>query len=131
LCNLFKPWRSPANLKDEVSTWDQAFKEYDFTKRQNQLMKNFNVRYECNDARDDHYTAMKKTLVEADSGKERSTGHPILGDFDDMKDDLDNSDYGLDEDDLSDDDEEKGPKTGRLLKEAGEMDGILSECGWL
>ncbi|KAJ7801806.1 hypothetical protein B0H14DRAFT_2386111 [Mycena olivaceomarginata] len=131
MLTLFKPWRSPANLKDEVSTWDQAFKEYDFTKRQNQLMKNFNVRYECNDARDDHYTAMKKKLAEVDSGKERSTGHPILGDFDDMKDDLDNSDYGLDENDLSDDDEEKGPKTGRLLKEAGEMDGILSECGWL
>jgi hypothetical protein len=131
MLTLFKPWRSPADLKDEISTWDQTFKEYDFTNRQSELMKNFNVRYECNDARDDHYAAMKKKLAEADSGKDRSTGHPILGHFDDMKDDLDNSDYGLEEDDFSDEDEEKGPKTARLLKEAGEMEGILSECGWL
>ncbi|KAJ7441126.1 hypothetical protein FB451DRAFT_1058292, partial [Mycena latifolia] len=57
---LFKPWRSPADLKDAVSTWDQAFKEHEFSPRQKELLQNFNVRYECNDARDDHFAQMKK-----------------------------------------------------------------------
>ncbi|KAJ7102080.1 hypothetical protein C8R44DRAFT_555561, partial [Mycena epipterygia] len=60
MMTLFKPWRSPADLKDSESTWDQIFNEHDFTPRQNELMRNFNVRYECNDARDDHFTTMKK-----------------------------------------------------------------------
>ncbi|KAJ6530256.1 hypothetical protein B0H19DRAFT_967915, partial [Mycena capillaripes] len=54
MLTLFKPWRSPSDLKDNISTWDQAFKEHKFTERQSQLIKNFDVRYECNDARDDH-----------------------------------------------------------------------------
>ncbi|KAJ7024013.1 hypothetical protein C8F04DRAFT_876384, partial [Mycena alexandri] len=60
MLTLFKPWRSPADLKDSVSTWDQSFKEHKFTARQNKLIKNFDVRYECNDARDDHFAQMKK-----------------------------------------------------------------------
>jgi hypothetical protein len=34
MLTLFKPWRSPGDLKDSLSTWDQAFKEHDFTERQ-------------------------------------------------------------------------------------------------
>ncbi|KAJ7156496.1 hypothetical protein C8R43DRAFT_883842, partial [Mycena crocata] len=60
MLTLFKPWRSPADLKDNLSTWDQAFTEHDFTERQMELLKNFDVRYECNDARDDHFAQMKK-----------------------------------------------------------------------
>ncbi|KAJ7749114.1 hypothetical protein B0H16DRAFT_1319422, partial [Mycena metata] len=60
ILTLFKPWRTPANLKDIISTWDQAFKDHKFTDRQSQLIKNFDVRYECNDARDDHFAQMRK-----------------------------------------------------------------------
>ncbi|KAJ7629545.1 hypothetical protein B0H17DRAFT_855571, partial [Mycena rosella] len=49
---LFKPWRSPVDFKDVISTWDHAFKAHFFSTRQNQLMKKFNVRYMCNDFRD-------------------------------------------------------------------------------
>lgn len=55
ILTLLKPWRSPEDLKDELSTWDQTFKEHDFTERQKELIKIFDVRYECNDARDDHF----------------------------------------------------------------------------
>ncbi|KAJ7914546.1 hypothetical protein B0H13DRAFT_1557711, partial [Mycena leptocephala] len=57
---LFKPWRSPADLKDLDSSWDQIFTEHKFTDRQQELIRNFNIRYECNDARDDHYATMRK-----------------------------------------------------------------------
>ncbi|KAJ7182678.1 hypothetical protein C8R43DRAFT_868814, partial [Mycena crocata] len=60
MLTLFKPWRSPADLKDDISTWDQAFTEHEFTERQKELLLNFDVRYECNDARDDHFAQMKK-----------------------------------------------------------------------
>jgi hypothetical protein len=62
MLTLFKPWRSPSDLKDMISTWDQAFKEHIFTDRQTQLMRNFDVRYECNDARDDHFAQMRKKI---------------------------------------------------------------------
>ncbi|KAJ7143086.1 hypothetical protein C8R43DRAFT_862848, partial [Mycena crocata] len=60
ILTLFKPWRVPADLKDNTSTWDQAFKGHEFTHRQSELIRNFDVRYECNNARDDHFTQMKK-----------------------------------------------------------------------
>ncbi|KAJ7832809.1 hypothetical protein B0H13DRAFT_1654044 [Mycena leptocephala] len=60
MLTFFKPWRAPEDLKDDVSTWDQAFLEYAFTDRQKELIANFNLRYECNDARDDHYAIMRK-----------------------------------------------------------------------
>ncbi|KAJ6585467.1 hypothetical protein B0H19DRAFT_924974, partial [Mycena capillaripes] len=65
MLTLFKPWRTPGDLKDNLSTWDQAFKEHEFTDRRKELINNFDVRYECNDARDDHYALMKKKLAEA------------------------------------------------------------------
>ncbi|KAJ7163730.1 hypothetical protein C8R46DRAFT_875283, partial [Mycena filopes] len=60
IMTLFKPWRTPSDLKDVFSTWDQTFLDHTFTSRQVQLISNFNIRYECNDARDDHFALMKK-----------------------------------------------------------------------
>ncbi|KAJ7740538.1 hypothetical protein B0H16DRAFT_1324385, partial [Mycena metata] len=63
MLTLFKHWRSPDDLKDGLSTWDQTFREFEFTERQSQLIANFNLRYECNDARDDHYAIMRKKMA--------------------------------------------------------------------
>ncbi|KAJ7161111.1 hypothetical protein C8R46DRAFT_865460, partial [Mycena filopes] len=60
MLTLFKPWRTPIDLKSADATWDQAFKAYEFTDRQKELIRNFDVRYECNDARDDHFALMRK-----------------------------------------------------------------------
>ncbi|KAF8877980.1 hypothetical protein BD779DRAFT_1430579, partial [Infundibulicybe gibba] len=56
---LFKPWRSGLDLKEKQETWDMAFLNYDFTERQKELMGNFNLKYECLDARDDFYAQMR------------------------------------------------------------------------
>ncbi|EJD37257.1 hypothetical protein AURDEDRAFT_43058, partial [Auricularia subglabra TFB-10046 SS5] len=54
MLTLFKPWRSGIDLKDHTTTWDLAFDSHVFSVRQLQIMDNFNLKYECLDARDDH-----------------------------------------------------------------------------
>ncbi|KAJ7083511.1 hypothetical protein C8R43DRAFT_909514, partial [Mycena crocata] len=53
MLTLFKPWHSGKDLKNDVDNWHEAFTDTTFRPKAIQLMKNFNVRYECNDARDD------------------------------------------------------------------------------
>ncbi|KAF8873715.1 hypothetical protein BD779DRAFT_1451518 [Infundibulicybe gibba] len=55
---LFKPWRTGADLKEEDETWDTAFLAHKFNERENELMHNFNLRYECLDARDDFHAQL-------------------------------------------------------------------------
>ena len=57
---LFHPWRTGKDLKLELETWDDAFTKYAFNELQKQLMNNFNIRYECLDARDDYRAQMKR-----------------------------------------------------------------------
>jgi len=60
MLTLFKPWRSGKDLKSEGYSWDETFTSHSFTSRQSELMDNFNIRYECNDARDDFSAQLKK-----------------------------------------------------------------------
>ncbi|KAJ7435556.1 hypothetical protein FB451DRAFT_1000339, partial [Mycena latifolia] len=60
MLTLFKPWRRGKDLKTEVDNWDEAFRDYKFSAKALMLMKNFNVRYECNDARDDFSAQERK-----------------------------------------------------------------------
>src|SRR3984885_14883713 len=60
MLTLFKPWRHGKNLKEDDQSWDEAFTNYKFTPRQIELMKFFNIRYECNDARDDYSKLLKQ-----------------------------------------------------------------------
>ncbi|KAI5821523.1 hypothetical protein K523DRAFT_197780, partial [Schizophyllum commune Tattone D] len=49
---LFKPWRHARDLKEEDETWEEAFANHNFTERERELMRNFNLRWECIDGRD-------------------------------------------------------------------------------
>ena len=62
MLTLFKPWRTGTSLKTKDASWDEAFNAHNFTKRQEQIMKNFNIRYECLDQRDDYLSELKKGL---------------------------------------------------------------------
>ena len=44
------------------ASWDEIFSDHDFRTQQRQLMKNFNIRYECLDARDDYRAQLKKGI---------------------------------------------------------------------
>ncbi|KAJ7844243.1 hypothetical protein B0H14DRAFT_3455688 [Mycena olivaceomarginata] len=112
---LFKAWRSPCDLKDTLSTWDQAFQEHEFTTRQKELIKNFDVRYECNDAKDDYFAQMKKKLADARKAGQDLFPTGFLSHKDKFAEDLNDFDYGSDDEDLVDNDEdtEKGKRTLR------------------
>jgi hypothetical protein len=63
MLTLFKPWRRGFDLKSSAqATWDDVFNDHKFETHQLQLMKNFNIRYECLDARDDYRAQLKKGI---------------------------------------------------------------------
>ncbi|KAF8184290.1 hypothetical protein K438DRAFT_1598473, partial [Mycena galopus ATCC 62051] len=45
--------------KKDVDNWDETFREHKFSQKALEKMKYFNIKYECNDARDD-YSALDK-----------------------------------------------------------------------
>jgi hypothetical protein len=54
MLTFFKPWWTGMDLKTKVESWDKSFVAHEFSKPQMDIMKYFNVRYECLDARDDY-----------------------------------------------------------------------------
>ncbi len=67
LLSLFKPWHNGMDLKTEQENWSEAFHIHEFDDKSKQLMDNFNLRYECSDARDG-FTAQRKLM--ANQGKQ-------------------------------------------------------------
>ncbi|THU78492.1 hypothetical protein K435DRAFT_699919, partial [Dendrothele bispora CBS 962.96] len=53
MLTFFKPWRSGKDLKTPDQTWERAFLTHKFDVRYQEMMNNFEVRYECLDSRDD------------------------------------------------------------------------------
>ena len=68
MLTLFKPWRHPHDLKLEKSSWSETFEGFEFSERQLELMKFFNIRYECSDDRDDFSKHRKEESGNANGG---------------------------------------------------------------
>lgn len=66
MLTLFKPWRNGMDLKSEMQNWSEVLDKYEFSNKFQNLMNNFNLRYECSDARDD-FSAQRKLM--ANQGK--------------------------------------------------------------
>jgi len=64
MLTIFKPWRFHLDLKSQLDSWHKKFMKYKFTNHQLQIMKYFNIRYECLDARDDFSTKYNKSDAE-------------------------------------------------------------------
>ena len=60
LLSLFKPWRYGRDLKGDDESWDEAFNQFTFDFHQQELMKFFNLRYECLDVQDDFHAELRK-----------------------------------------------------------------------
>jgi len=130
---LFKPWRKLEDLKDKDHSWDEMFTSHVFTERQLELMRYFNIRYECNDARDD-YSAQQK---QQSSSANLSTSW-LSSDFTDYQEEdietgEDDIDYTCDGD--RDDDIDRFMRLGKygIVKQA-EMDAMkrcMQMSGWL
>ncbi|KAL4259942.1 ATP-dependent DNA helicase [Pleurotus pulmonarius] len=59
MLTFFKPWRNGRSLKTKDETWEDSFLAYSFADRYIKVMKNFNLRYECLDSRDDFRSQMR------------------------------------------------------------------------
>ncbi|EDQ98317.1 uncharacterized protein LACBIDRAFT_336072 [Laccaria bicolor S238N-H82] len=127
MLSLFKPWRNGKDLKLEDESWDEAFCGYSFSARQLELMNNFNIKYECNDARDDYSAQMKK----------KGEREGILGSWDDTGGKLDANFPDFGEDGPLDVDEslymlgDPNSINNQKLHEMKRIENVVQNAGWL
>lgn len=95
MLTLFCPWRTGIDLKSADITWEQAFNDFTFTRRQREIMTNFNMRYECYDARDDYGAILRSAAKDGTLGLPDDDEH---SDSDSIY--ADNGENGEDEDEL-------------------------------
>ncbi|KAJ6549429.1 hypothetical protein DFH09DRAFT_926166, partial [Mycena vulgaris] len=129
MLTLFKPWRSGIELKETGMDWATAYALHNFTPRASQLMNNFNIRYECNDARDDHYAQLKRKTKEA----RRNQQSAYLGDEDDDLNDFDgvNEDIEADENGDGPDYSVPGPLHRAQARKMNKMKEMMTQAEWL
>ena len=128
MLTLFKPWRHGKDLKKKDQTWDEAFTEYKFTPRQSELMKIFNICYECNDARDD-YSKLLKQKNETGGVFPRWFNSDDNVHFD--NDDDDGADFMVHEEYEADQYTSIGKKGQQRLEQMAEIQKIVTSAGWL
>ncbi|KAL1750007.1 hypothetical protein FB107DRAFT_190974, partial [Schizophyllum commune] len=125
MLTLFSPWRRGRDLKREGYNWDHAFRQHRFSEREVQLMENFNLRYECADARDDFRNELSK----------KKRVNTVSTDFDDDSDGEDahrsfNARYGEDLDYDAPPDGETGPMWNRTYQTIQQTKTYAGTSGW-
>ena len=132
MLTLFKPWRTGRDLRHEDYTWDETFNKFEFNERQIQLMKHFNVRYECNDARDDYSAQLKQKNT---NGVFPSWMNNDILDSLDEENDYEGAEFGDDDPQDREYDSEMFDILGRTtrmhLAQMEETEKILKHAGWL
>ncbi|KAF6745772.1 hypothetical protein DFP72DRAFT_780197, partial [Ephemerocybe angulata] len=122
MLTLFKPWRTGIDLKSADFTWEETFNQFNFTARQKELMDNFNMRYECYDARDDFGTLIK------------AAGGAIGGGNEGDEDEDDEEDVYADNGENDEDDDsafiERGRQMENLQRGNIAMNAALNQAGW-
>lgn len=134
MLTLFKPWRSGKKLKSNIQTWDESFLEYQFTKHERLLMEQFNLRYECNDARDDYSAKMKKESQKAGFFTSWADADTLEGlDNDNAQslysDGIEDSDYTFDENIYTSNC--NSPDNDKKLRQMSEIEMVIKNAGWL
>jgi hypothetical protein len=123
---LFKPWRQGTDLKDKNLTWDETFISHHFTPRQQQLMQNFNIRYECLDAKDDYHSQRKQGMekITALYGKEMQNDADQLHETEDDGNNL--NDLFVDESGIV----AMGKLELKRQRDAAEIRSVMQQTGW-
>ncbi|KAH7908099.1 hypothetical protein BJ138DRAFT_1013472, partial [Hygrophoropsis aurantiaca] len=131
MLTFFKAWRSSIDLKDYDESWSEAFSRHEFKDCEIEIMKNFNVRYECLDARDD-YSAKRRE-------GEDSGPNPTWDRYSETEDKADANEEWLDGDHTSPavgqdcvlDPYAVGSKTSKWNFDKAVVEQILQSSGWL
>jgi len=124
MLSLFKPWRSGYDLRSDDISWDEAFLAYTFNQREKELITFFNLKYECNDARDD-FSAQRK-LKKGDND--------MFADLDNVNMDNDVSD-NLQSESFpplpNNEDVKLGKDTLRRIAQMADIETVMINNGWL
>ena len=128
MLTFFKPWRSGHDLKLANQSWNDAFNSHNFLHHQLQIMKNFNIKYECLDARDDYRSQLKKGKQDACFIYDQHD-NTIEHEIDDDDDDALNQD-SQDSYDVSTEMPIYGTQEKKLQAEAKQIRAILTHTGW-
>jgi len=114
-------------LKLEEESWDNAFTAHLFSTRQLEILKYFNVCYECLDARDDYAAQMKKgenvgifSKWDVYDSLNPSFHDQNRGEGDEFKCNVD----------VIDNDNNIGPKTEKRNKNMLQVENLLHTAGW-
>lgn len=125
MLTLFKPWRKGSDLKSQMAeSWDNIFHRHAFSEEEQCLMKNFNIRYECLDARDDFRSQMKKgmnpiTCSWAVNDEEQDNENPH-----------DNGLNAINFDDVPVDPLNSGPRHNKRMREMEAVNHMMMSLGW-
>ena len=129
MLTLFRPWRNGKDFKKHDQSWGEAFTEHNFTPCQSELMKFFNIHYECNDARDDYSKLLKQKHM---------TGGVFPHWFSsDDNDHFDNNDYDDGADFMVPEEYDAnqytsvGKKGQQRIQQMVEIQKIVTSAGWL
>ncbi|KAJ7653446.1 hypothetical protein B0H17DRAFT_1147097 [Mycena rosella] len=116
--------RTGKDLKNDLDNWDESFTDYNFNEKATQLMKNFNVRYEGNDARD-NFAAQDRQKRRAMPMFSRWTKE---GDEDD--DNTSGWDYGVVMDEVTDNHIIPGPRYLAKEESMSQAEEVMIKSGW-
>src|ERR1700676_3518931 len=126
---LFKPWRHCKNLKEDNQSWDEAFTNYKFTLCQTELMRLFNICYECDDASDD-YSKLLKQQNTTDGVFPHWFRADDNNNFDGDNDE-DGGDFTVHEEYEADKYTSIGKKGQQRMEQMAEIQKIVNLAGWL
>ena len=124
MLTLFKPWRNGRDLKKAPSiSWDDEFSMHPFKENELTMMKNFNIRYECLDARDDYRAQLKKGSAQTFVGS-----WEVADEETDIR--LHKEPDAVVFDDVPDNPLNMGPRHVKRLREKEMINNILNSTGW-
>ena len=134
MMSLFKPWRKADDLKLKSKTWDEAYYHHQFDDKQKELMVNFNIRYECHDAKDDYRLQRNKKIL-ADDLPPWMSENFINECNEDMNGQEQLDEYVTCQDDQNDEDDNSPIHLGKASMskqlQMKQMKNILRTAGWM
>src|SRR6266849_2032754 len=129
MLTLFKPWCNGKDLRTDEQSWDDSFINYRFSSRQMELMKYFNLKYECLDARDDYAAQLKKEEGEGMFYAFDNNYDEENESFHDKLENSDGNDFEV-EDDKIKIGMDIGKATNSTIYLRNEMHNIMKTSGW-
>ena len=128
---LFKPWRTGSTLKEKEASWDETFSAHAFTDRQEQIMRNFNIRYECLDQKDDFLSELRKGgTIAPDWINDDLVAERNQSDVLDKGDEMSSEDMPAQPDDIDMVDEQQSRRFQQQLKSISITRHIMTRLGW-